>query len=79
MRMPDITRPFVSDDDPDRHLRCQDALQVALRDLVNAAAEAGWSEREILLALADLVDNELLSLDANGSTQALIALLRRMT
>lgn len=77
--MPDITRPFVSDDDPDRHLRCQDALQVALRDLVNAAAEAGWSEREILLALADLVDNELLSLDANGSTQALIALLRRMT
>ncbi|WP_244520284.1 hypothetical protein [Agrobacterium fabrum] len=69
----------MSDDDPDRHLRCQDALQVALRDLVNAAAEAGWSEREILLALADLVDNELLSLDANGSTQALIALLRRMT
>jgi hypothetical protein len=77
--MPDITRPFVSDDDPDRHIRCQDALQAAFRNLVGAATEAGWSEREILLAIAELADNQLLSLDANDNTDALIALLRRLT
>lgn len=77
--MADITRPFVSDDDPDRHLRCQDALQAAFRNLVSAATEAGWSEREILLAIAGLADNQWLSLDANDNTDALIALLRRLT
>lgn len=77
--MHDITRPFVSDDDPDRHLRCQDALQAAFRNLVGTATEAGWSEREILLAIAELADNHLLSLDANDKTDALIALLRRLT
>ena len=77
--MPDITRPFVSDDDPDRPIRCQDALQAAFRDLVNAATSVGWSEREVVLAIADLADNHLLSVEANRNTEALIALLKRMT
>ncbi|NLS21060.1 hypothetical protein HGP16_31670 [Rhizobium sp. P40RR-XXII] len=75
----DIARPFVTEDDPDRHIRCQDAIQAAFRDLIGAAIEAGWSEREILLAIADLVDNQLLSLEANGNTEILLALLKRMT
>jgi hypothetical protein len=75
----DIARPFVTDDDPDRHIRCQDAIQTAFRELIGAATDAGWSEREILLAIIDLADNHLLSLDANDNTHALIALLKRMT
>ncbi|TXI03586.1 MAG: hypothetical protein E6Q76_13605 [Rhizobium sp.] len=77
--MPDIARPFVTDDDPDRHLRCQDALQAAFRELVNAGTTAGWSEREIVLAIADLADSHLLSLKTNDNTDVLIALLKRMT
>ncbi|TIX90529.1 hypothetical protein BSK43_014765 [Rhizobium sp. P44RR-XXIV] len=77
--MPDIVRPFVTDDDPDRHLRCQDALQAAFKDLVSAAISVGWSEREVLVAIADLVDHQVLSLEANDHTDALVTLLKRMT
>lgn len=77
--MPDIARPFVTDDDPDRDIRCQDALQAAYRELVSAAIMAGWSEREVVLAIGELADKHLLSLEANDNADALIALLRRMT
>lgn len=77
--MSHVARPFGTDDDPDRHLRCQDALQAAFRELVGAANQAGWSEFEALAAIADLADNELLSHAANCDTDALIALLKRMT
>ncbi|MFK0164264.1 hypothetical protein [Rhizobium sp. NPDC090279] len=69
----------MTDDDPDRHIRCQDALQAALRELVSAATLAGWSEREVVLAIGDLADKHLRSLDANDNTDTLIAMLRRMT
>jgi len=77
--MADIARPFVTDDDPDRYIRCQDALQAAFRDLVSAATDVGWSEREVLSAIADLAEDHLLAMDANANSSALIALLRRMT
>lgn len=77
--MPDIARPFVTDDDPDRHIRCQDALQAAFQDLVSTAISVGWSEHEVLLAIGDLVDLQVLSLGANNHTDALVALLKRMT
>ncbi len=77
--MADIARPFVTDDDPDRCIRCQDALQAAFRDLVAAATDAGWSEREVLSAIADLAENHLFAMDANANSKALIALLRSMT
>ncbi|MBB3406095.1 hypothetical protein [Rhizobium sp. BK284] len=69
----------MTTDDPDRNIRCQDALQKAVQELVSAAISAGWSEHEVLLALADLVDHQLLALEANNNTDALIALLKRMT
>ncbi|NLS00035.1 hypothetical protein HGP17_24685 [Rhizobium sp. P38BS-XIX] len=77
--MSDISRPFVTEDDPDRHLRCQDALQASLQDLVKAAEAAGWSEREVVLAIFELADNHLRTLEANDNTDALIELLKRMT
>lgn len=77
--MPDIARPFVTNDDPDRHIRCQDALQAAFQDLVSAATSVGWSEREVLRAIGDLADRRVLSLETNDHTDALVALLKRMT
>ncbi|MGG6898053.1 hypothetical protein [Rhizobium sp. BR 315] len=76
--MADIARPFVTADDPDRHIRCQDTLQTAFQELVSAAISAGWSEREVLLALADLADHQLLALEANNNTDLLIVLLKRI-
>lgn len=35
--------------------------------------------REVLLAIADLVDHRVLSLEANDRTRVLVALLKRMT
>ena len=40
---------------------------------------AGWSEREVVLAIGELADKHLLSLEANDNADAWIALLRRMT
>ena len=77
--MPNIARPFVTDDDPDREIRCQDALQAAFRELLIAATLAGWSEREATRAIGELADKHLLSLESNDNTDALIALLLRMT
>lgn len=77
--MSDIAAPIVADSHPDRHLHCQDELQVEFRAFIDRATEAGWSEREVLLAIADLADNQLLALEANDNTDVLIALLKRMT
>ena len=77
--MLNIARPFVTDDDPDRHIRCQDALQAAFQDLVSAAISVSWSEREALLAITDLVDHQVLSLEASDNTDALVAFLKRTT
>ena len=46
---------------------------------MSAAISVGWSEREVLLAIADLVDHRVLSLEANDRTRVLVALLKRMT
>jgi hypothetical protein len=77
--MNDISSPFVRDDDPDRHTRCQDALQSAFLDLIAKAVAAGWSEREAVAAVADLADHHMLSNVENANTDALISLLKRMT
>ena len=41
-------------DSIDRHLACQEAMNDRLFALMNEAAEAGWSEREVAEAVQDL-------------------------
>jgi hypothetical protein len=77
--MSDISRPFVTDDDPDRHIRCQDALQFAFRDLITAAIAAGWHEREAIAAIGELADNRMAALAANDETAILLDLLKKMS
>jgi len=76
--MRDIYKPFVASDDPDRDIRCQDALQFAFRDLVAASVEAGWSEHEALEAIITLADDGLRRIGTNDDTQTLLDVLRRM-
>ena len=77
--MRQISGPYVSHDDPDRPILCQDALNAAVQELVGQATAVGWSDRETLAAIIEIADNSLLSLAANDDAELLIALLKRMT
>jgi hypothetical protein len=76
--MREIYRPFVTGDDPDRDLRCQDAMQFAFDDLARASIAAGWSERESLEALVCLAEERLRLIAANDDAQVLLDVLKRM-
>ncbi|MGZ2487758.1 hypothetical protein ACVITL_006343 [Rhizobium pisi] len=77
--MTEITRPSVPEDHPDRHIRCQDAIQFAFQHLLRQAVASGWSESEAVAAFIDLADNHILSIAANDETNKLIERLKRMT
>ncbi|RWM06662.1 MAG: hypothetical protein EOR72_31295 [Mesorhizobium sp.] len=49
-----IAQPTCTVDHPDRALQCQLALEPALQQLAERAAESGWSEDEIANALLEL-------------------------
>ena len=76
--MRDIYKPFVTDDDPDRDVRCQDAMQFAFQDLVAASMAATWGERECLEAIVCLAEERLQTLAANDDAKALLDVLRQM-
>ncbi len=76
--MRDIYKPFVTDDDPDRDIRCQDAIQFAFQDLVAASTAAGWGERECLEAIICLAEERLQGVAANDDAKALLDVLRQM-
>ncbi|MFB9984750.1 hypothetical protein ACFSQQ_40905 [Mesorhizobium kowhaii] len=54
-----IVEPMCPVDHPDRGLQCQLALEPALQDLVERAAESGWTEEEIAYVLLDLAGARL--------------------
>jgi hypothetical protein len=76
--MREIYRPFVTSDDPDRDLRCQDAIQFAFDDLAQASMAAGWTERESLEAILYLAEDRLRTLAANDDSKALLDILKKM-
>ncbi|WP_160011491.1 hypothetical protein [Rhizobium sp. 18055] len=76
--MREIYRPFVAGDDPDRDLRCQDAMQFAFDDLARASVAAGWSERESLEAMIGLAEERLRLMGANDDSKALLDVLKKM-
>jgi hypothetical protein len=76
--MRDIYGPFVAGDDPDRALRCQDAMQFAFQDFVAASTAAGWSELESIQAILCLAEDRLRMLAANDEARSLLEILREM-
>ncbi|MGO6702236.1 hypothetical protein ACCS33_22730 [Rhizobium ruizarguesonis] len=66
-----ISTPHFSQGHPSRHRDCQRSVVTELNDLVDRAATAGWSRREVIVALADLLDAE--TDDASGLLQMMAA------
>ncbi|MDK4720163.1 hypothetical protein PH552_12490 [Rhizobium sp. CNPSo 3968] len=61
-----IPPPTLPPGDPDRHLKCQDAVHVAFSDLARAAVEAGWDEQEVATALVEVADAHVLTVIENA-------------
>lgn len=76
--MREIYRPFVTSDDPDRDVRCQDAMQFAVEDLTRACVASGWSERESMEAIISLAEERLRVLGANDDAKQLLDVLKKM-
>lgn len=69
--------PTMPADDPDRFLKCQDAVHIAFQELAGRAVAAGWSEQEVAAALVDVADNHMLMLAVNRGTDLLINFLKK--
>jgi hypothetical protein len=75
--MTEIKPPTVPEKDPDRFIRCQDALHVEFQDLVDRAVAAGWRPEEVLVSLIELADNHALRMEANAEVDAALKILKR--
>lgn len=63
-----IDKPKLALDHPDYDLSCQEAIDLAVRDLVDAAHDAGWEKRRIFPAIEEVARNQALGFDANEET-----------
>lgn len=64
-----MTRPpRRSEQYPDRDIDCQEAADVAFRELWDNMAAAKWGSEEIAAALLELTDNHLTALRMNDKT-----------
>lgn len=75
--MSKIPPPTVPEKDPERFIRCQDALHVEFQELVDRAVSAGWRPGEVLVSLIELADNEVLMMEANAEVEAALKVLKR--
>ena len=54
--MKEIHSPKTSPGNTERSRECEEALDIAFKELLERATAAGWQEVEIALALADIAD-----------------------
>lgn len=59
--MKDIQSPKILPDDPDRFVRCQEALEKAFGEVASRAVAAGWKDDEVAGALVELADAHALT------------------
>jgi len=64
-----ISAPRISHSHPNRLRDCQRAIVTDLNSLIDRAAAMGWNRREVIAALADLLDAE--PEDADGLLRAM--------
>lgn len=74
-----MTIPAPPDDcqPEDRHLLCQNAIELALQDVITTAVAAGWQEEEVLVAIGVVADHLVLSKAAIDDLTMLLQALRR--
>ena len=72
-----IPPPPVACDAEDRILHCEQALEIALQEIVSAAVAAGWCKDEALVAITNLSDNMMLADEMNLTLNELLITFRR--
>ena len=72
-----IPAPPEHCDPEDRHLLCQNAIELAVQDVIATAVAAGWQEEEVLVAIGVVVDHLVLSKAAIDDLTMLLHALRR--
>ena len=60
-----IRGPHRTRDHPDRCFECQRAIVVRLNELMRDTQQAGWNKAEVLAAIIDVADAELLRMHVN--------------
>ena len=68
-----IPSPKRATDTSDRQLCCEEALEVAYREFVSRAQQAGWKALEITVALQSLGDHHMLSIATIEEADRLLA------
>lgn len=56
-----ISAPRLQPDHPDYALECQEAIDLATRDIVDRAVAAGWKPRTIYKSLEEVARNQALA------------------
>ena len=56
--MEKIIRPRQPGNYPDRSIDCEEAMDIAIAELVDAASNAGWTIPEALDAIARVIPNQ---------------------
>lgn len=77
--MTDVFPPDIPRDDPDRFIRCQEAMHIGFAAFVDRAVAVGWSADEVLTAIVELADNHALMLAANADLDAALDVLKRIS
>ena len=72
-----IPPPPIEFDEDDRILHCEQALEIAIQDLVEVAIAAGWDKTEVLVAITNLSDNLMLADSMDLTLNELLASFRR--
>ncbi|NYT30556.1 hypothetical protein [Rhizobium sp. WYCCWR 11128] len=75
--MDEIYPPDVPSNDPDRFIRCQDALHLEFAALVDRSVAAGWRADEVLTTIVELADNHALMLAANADLEVALSILKK--
>lgn len=75
--MSKIPPPMLPPNDPDRFLRCQEALHGGFEELVERAMLAGWRPEEVLISLIELSDHRVLMMEANAEVEAALKIMKR--
>ncbi len=63
--------------DPDRFLRCQEAMADGVSDVALAAIKAGWQAEEVAAALVELADKMMLGMITDRQIAINLASLQR--
>lgn len=75
--MSDVFPPDIPKDDPDRFIRCQEAMHIGFAAFVDRAIAAGWRSDEVLQAIIELADNHALMLASTADLDAALGTLKR--